>query len=145
MDPPRGRGSRLKSPATYRHLAFIWLIIFNLSGPLVRIQGQWNHRRRDDGAALLRSFPVSPSAPSSKLRLVYLLDATNNICFYFCAGPSPAVHFFKSGARLWRTAGWIIERKPGVVERNEPVILDKLLSKGRERAFSAHRQLLCSS
>lgn len=48
--------------------------------------------------------------PSSKPRFVYLLNATNNICFYFCAGPSPALHFLKAG-HLWRTAGWMIERK----------------------------------
>ena len=57
------------------------------------------------------AWGIHPSRP----RFVYLLNATNNICFYFCAGLSPALYFLKA-VRLWRTAGWMIERKQNGLE-----------------------------
>lgn len=156
------RGSRIKSPTngavppaadTSRVYPPNY---FYLSVQLVRIQGQWNHYRLDTPVSrrFLFAYPLLSAttativaAAAASAAVVYLVNATNNICFYFCAGPSPALYFLKA-TRLWRTAGWIIERKPRrgrgeAREWNEPVILDKLLSKGEKTPSAC--ELLCSS
>lgn len=78
---------------------------------------------------------LSPKDTSSKPRVfVYLLNATNNICFYFCAGPSPAADFFKSGAPM--TNGWMDHRAEARGGRERRAgYSGQIIVKGRERAF----------
>lgn len=57
----------------------------------VSIQGQWNHVPHR-----LDVSPLSPNVPRLVSIRHHVSDATNNICFYFCAGLSPMLLFFKS-------------------------------------------------
>lgn len=67
-------------------------------------------------------------------RFVYLLNATNNICFYFCAGPSPALYFFKSRAPM--TNGWMDHRAEARGREKRAGYSGQIIVKGRERAPS---------